>query len=61
MSNKLKKTITCEFCGETVKYTNECQKLFDKDVCPGCVGLITRIVNNMIAEHEREHGKESGD
>ena len=50
MSNKLKKTITCEFCEKTVKYTSDCQELFGRDVCPECAERITQLANKILDE-----------
>ena len=51
MSNKLKKKIKCCLCNRTVPYYTEgCQKLFDKDVCPECVVKVAAIVNEIIDE-----------
>lgn len=54
MSNKLKKRITCCLCDKTVPFTEDCQELFNKDVCPKCAGMVATIVNNMLKEHEAE-------
>lgn len=43
----MNKTITCCFCEKTVELTDDCQKLFDKDVCPECARNLTRLVNKM--------------
>lgn len=48
MSNKLKKKIVCCLCDKTVPYSNECQELFDRDVCPDCAGKVAEIVNGII-------------
>ena len=49
MSNKLKKKIVCCLCDRTVPYYTEgCQKLFDKDVCPECAVKVAEIVNRAI-------------
>ena len=52
MSNKLKKKMTCEFCGKTVKFTNDCRELYGRDVCPDCVERIVKVVNKMSVEKE---------
>lgn len=51
MSNKLKKKIKCCLCDKTVPFTEDCQKLFNEDVCPECAVKVTDIVNQMIEEH----------
>ena len=53
MSNKLKKKIVCCLCDRTVPYYTEgCQKLFDKDVCPECAVKVAEIVNGIIDTKE---------
>lgn len=54
MSNKLIKKVTCYFCDKEVEYTNECNQIWGKWVCPGCSKLIAGIVNNMLKEIEAE-------
>ena len=49
MSNKLKKKIKCCLCNRTIPYYTEgCQKLFDKDVCPECAAKVAGMVNGGI-------------
>ena len=48
MSNKLKKKIVCCLCDRTVPFTEDCQKLFDRDICPECAAKVAEIVNRAI-------------
>ncbi len=59
MSNKLKKKITCCLCDRTVPYTNECNKLLERDVCPDCSVRLVKVVERILAEHDEVEDKES--
>lgn len=48
MSNKLKKKIKCCLCDETKPFTEDCQKLYEQDVCPDCAVKVTAMVNQVI-------------
>lgn len=54
MSNKLIKKVTCCLCDKEVEYTNECNQLFGKWVCPECSEKVANIVNNMLNEIKTE-------
>lgn len=51
MSNKLKKKIKCYFCNKTVPFTEDCQELFGKDVCPECAVKVAAVVNKIVDEY----------
>lgn len=59
MSNKLKKRIKCYLCDKTVPFTEDCQKLFEQDVCPECAVRVANLVNRMIADREEQKLEES--
>lgn len=48
MSNKLKKKIMCCICNKEVPFTEDCQKLYDEDVCPECAVNVAKMVNRAI-------------